>query len=50
MNKPLKILRFAALALTVVTALGIGHAWAGAANDVSGALHQLFGFECLYCR
>jgi hypothetical protein len=50
MNKPLKILRFAVLALTVVTALGIGHARAGAADDVSGALRQFFGLECLYCR
>jgi Na+/alanine symporter len=48
MNKSLKIVRFAALALTVAAGLGIGHAYAGVAAPigVGGPLHV----ECFYCE
>lgn len=47
MNKSIKILRFAALALAVVTALGVGRAYAGIAIPVGpgGPLP----IECFYC-
>lgn len=41
MNKSIKILRFAALALAVVTALGVGRAYAGIAIPVGPG--QLIG-------
>lgn len=51
MNKPLKIIRFAILALTVAAGLGIGHAYAGTASPAGeGALHELLRITCLYCR
>ena len=51
MTKSLKIVRFAALALTVVTALGMGHAYAGVAS-VGGelSLQRTLGIGCLPCE
>ena len=49
MNKSIKILRFAALALAVVTALGVGRAYAGIAIPVGPAADSL-PIECFYCR
>jgi len=47
MNKSLKIVRFAILALTVAAGLGTGHAYAGVAAPigVGGPLP----IECFYC-
>jgi len=48
MNKSLKIVRFAILALTVAAGLGSGHAYAGAALPIGvGGPLQL---ECFYCE
>src|SRR5690348_1741675 len=55
MNKSLKVLRVVALALTVVTALGVGPAYAGVAIPASegafqGAFPELLTITCFYCR
>jgi hypothetical protein len=49
MNKSLKIVRFAALALTVAAGLGIGYAYAGVAEPI-GPVHGPLPIECFYCR
>jgi hypothetical protein len=48
MNKSLKIVRFAILALTVAAGLGIGHAYAGLAIDPTGPTGPL-GLFPAYC-
>jgi hypothetical protein len=50
MNKSLKIVRFALLALTVAAGLGIGYAYAGVAEPIVGPGHGLLPIECLFCR
>jgi hypothetical protein len=49
MNKSLKIVRFAILALTVAAGLGIGRAYAGAASPI-GSIGGHGLIECFYCR
>jgi hypothetical protein len=50
MNKSLKIVRFAILALTVAAGLGIGYAYAGVAEPIGPVRGLPLPIECLFCR
>jgi hypothetical protein len=50
MNKSLKIVRFAILALTVAAGLGIGYAYAGVAEPIGPVRGLPLPIECFFCR